>query len=928
MKPNLLMFLALMFISIGARASNTFSLSSTSGHPGDEVTVTADLTASDAVSAVDITIPLSGQIAYVAGSAQLIDSRSNSHQVSAAYTDGALRILVYNLSLEPLKGNGDLLTFKLKLGKEPADYTLSPKVKLSDASGTSLDVTSTGSIVTSLSPKLRVDTSTVDFGRSAIRGTYTRTLTLSNIGNEPLNISGFKCSASELTISPTSGSVAAGQTGSFTVTYKPVTRAAGIEEFINIESDAINGTQKASVTAIPYSVNELHVSTAEGESDGEVTISLTMNNMEPIVSAQCSFSLPDELKYVEGSVTAGSRANEHSVSASYTNDGKLKLFLISMTNTAVSDNDGELISFRLKLDGRSGYYYLTPENVILSNVSSENMTSATSSGYVRINSPKLSCDSTLNLGECPVTDVAESTFTISNIGKVALTVSRVLFADDGYSVVEELPLSVAAGSSATMTVRYAGKTDGEFSTKMNIYTNDPDNRLQIVAVSGRLYEPNKLTFSGDPSDDYTQYVLHADLTNYTEIVALQMDINWIEGMTAESSDLVLTDRFSDHSASVSQISPGVHRVVIFSMSNKAISGNSGKIFDLTFKGTDCRDSKFTIDNIKLSNASGLNYTSPDASVEVGDVNVKVSSISLENEADSIIIGETKQLKAIVNPSNAANQVLKWSSSDKSVATVDSIGLVTTMNVGKVTITVSTTDGSNLSATCVVTALPKLVESVKLSESKITIRVREQQQLIAAVLPDDATNKSVIWTISDSNVASVEDGLIKAKAIGQAVVTATAVDGSGVSDTCQIEVIAPLATSIVLSQTSLSAKIGDEVALKATVLPEEASAQELVWTTTNANVAEVSQSGVVSIISVGECEIKVSTTDGSNLTAICNILGTSGVEAIFASDWQRCAIYSVSGILINGNATAEDYQNLPAGYYIVVLDNSAMKISIK
>jgi hypothetical protein len=58
------------------------------------------------------------------------------------------------------------------------------------------------------------------------------------------------------------------------------------------------------------------------------------------------------------------------------------------------------------------------------------------------------------------------------------------------------------------------------------------------------------------------------------------------------------------------------------------------------------------------------------------------------------------------------------------------------------------------------------------------------------------------------------------------------------------------------------------------------------------------------------------------------LGTSGVEAIFASDWQRCAIYSVSGILINGNATAEDYQNLPAGYYIVVLDNSAMKISIK
>jgi uncharacterized protein YjdB len=786
---RVLLLLVVMALAIAARASNNFTLSAASGHPGDEVTVTASLSGDEAVSAVDITIPLTQYTAYVAGSAQLVSSRAQSHQVSAAYTDGALRILVYSLTSAPLEGSGELLTFQLSLGKEPADYALTPKVKLSDASGSALDVSATGAAVTVLSPKLQVVTSTIDFGRSAIRGTYTRTLTLHNAGNESLTVSGFKCSAAALTVWPTSGTIAAGRSETYTVTYCPTMRDSGIEERIRIESDAVNGAQKATVTAVPYSVNELHVSNAQGESDSEVTISLTMNNMEPIVSAQCSFQLPDALKYVEGSVAAGTRANGHSVNARYEN-GTLTLYLISLTNTPLNDADGELLNFRLKLDGQSGRYSLNPQKVVLSNASSENMTSDTHAGYVHIKAPRISCSSSVTMPAGAVTDGTQTTYTLSNDGSVPLTVSRIVFADDGYSVAEALPLTVPAGSAQTLTLQYSGSQAGEFSTTMHIYSNDPESRMTDVAVSGCLYEPNKLEFSGEPSDDYDSFVLHVDLTNYTDIVALQLDVHGLTGMTAGAEDLILSSRASGHSASIREISSGVHRVVIFSLSNMAFTGNSGRLFDLTFSGANCRDGQFTIDNIKLSNASGINYTSPDASVSVGLVNVVATAIFLDQTTASVVVNQTLQLAATVSPTNAADKTVMWTSSNEAVATVDANGLVTAHKVGNAIIKVATTDGSKLTATCALTITPQLVEEIELSETRLVLHVGDECALEVAISPSNTTNPSIVWSSSDSTIVRVEDGKITAVMGGTATIVATTADGSNVSASCAVEVLAP------------------------------------------------------------------------------------------------------------------------------------------
>ena len=167
------------------------------------------------------------------------------------------------------------------------------------------------------------------------------------------------------------------------------------------------------------------------------------------------------------------------------------------------------------------------------------------------------------------------------------------------------------------------------------------------------------------------------------------------------------------------------------------------------------------------------------------------SISLNKTNAEINTGETLQLTATVLPSNATNKTVTWTTSNSSVATVSSNGLVTAKYPGTATITARTTDGSNLSASCSVTVKQNVVLATSISLSKTSAELSEgnTMQLSATVLPSNATNKTVTWTTSNSSVATVgSNGLVTAKAVGNATITAMTTDGSNLSATCVINVI--------------------------------------------------------------------------------------------------------------------------------------------
>ena len=156
-------------------------------------------------------------------------------------------------------------------------------------------------------------------------------------------------------------------------------------------------------------------------------------------------------------------------------------------------------------------------------------------------------------------------------------------------------------------------------------------------------------------------------------------------------------------------------------------------------------------------------------VTVEKKHVAVTSIVLDQTKATVTEGDTFTLTAIVNPDNADDKTVTWSTSDATIATVDN-GVVVALAPGTVTITAA---AGGLEAKCVVTVEERFVPvtGVVLNYTEATIAVGDKLELVATVLPEDATKQSVTWKSSDKNVASVRRGVVVGVAEGTAIITA-------------------------------------------------------------------------------------------------------------------------------------------------------------
>lgn len=247
----------------------------------------------------------------------------------------------------------------------------------------------------------------------------------------------------------------------------------------------------------------------------------------------------------------------------------------------------------------------------------------------------------------------------------------------------------------------------------------------------------------------------------------------------------------------------------------------------------------------------------------------VQSISLDRTTTSLVVGDMVQLAVSILPANATDKTVIWNSSNTSVATVNSMGLVTGLQTGTATITATSADGSSCTAACAVTVTPRLADSITLAPTEVTLVAGDKQQLGATVLPANTTNKSVIWSSSNASVAIVSsNGLVTAVQPGIATITGSCADGSGYSATCAVTVTPRLVESISLSTSELMLEIGKTWGLSATVLPSNATNKTVEWSSSDESVATVNSEGRVSGVMPGSAIITASCTDGSCNSATC------------------------------------------------------------
>lgn len=176
------------------------------------------------------------------------------------------------------------------------------------------------------------------------------------------------------------------------------------------------------------------------------------------------------------------------------------------------------------------------------------------------------------------------------------------------------------------------------------------------------------------------------------------------------------------------------------------------------------------------------------------IKIPVASVELSQTEITLEVDGTATLTAAVTPDNATNKTVAWESDKESIATVDNTGKVTAIAQGTAKIT-ATADGKSAECAVNVTAKPVPVTGITLDQTEITLEIDETETLTATLTPDNATDKTVTWTVAPSGVVSVDDnGNVTAIKDGTATITATA---NGKSANCTVTVNAPLTNADVM-----------------------------------------------------------------------------------------------------------------------------------
>ena len=281
----------------------------------------------------------------------------------------------------------------------------------------------------------------------------------------------------------------------------------------------------------------------------------------------------------------------------------------------------------------------------------------------------------------------------------------------------------------------------------------------------------------------------------------------------------------------------------------------------------------TVFPVSASNLTNQNITQSSVSSDSS----KPSKITLNKKALTLNIDSTETLIPTILPDTAINKGVIWKSSKPSIVTVDSEGCVKAISQGSSIITVKTIDGSKTSSCKVI--VPVNVTGISLGKTITTIKLGAKQSIPIKISPTNATNKSIVWESSNPSVAKVDEkGTIKGLSLGTTSIAATTVDGKKVA-TCELSVGNPVA-KIALNKKDITINEKENETLIATVIPIDATNQNVIWESSDDSIATVDYIGKISGIKGGTVTITATTQDGGKIAKCKATIVTGNYPVIF------------------------------------------------
>jgi uncharacterized protein YjdB len=226
----------------------------------------------------------------------------------------------------------------------------------------------------------------------------------------------------------------------------------------------------------------------------------------------------------------------------------------------------------------------------------------------------------------------------------------------------------------------------------------------------------------------------------------------------------------------------------------------------------------------------------------------VTKIEFAKSEIELQIGATEKLSVKHEPAELATPAYEFSSSDKSIATVNEKGEVTGVSVGETKILVNAFGGT-LNSSINIKVLPIKTESISFPKDSLTTIVDGNITLKPTILPENATNKEVIWSVENDTIVSINNGVVTGKKLGETSITAL-VKGTELKTSVRIFV---KKQTIVFESDTLELLKGDAKTLTASVFPENSKNKELTWTIENDNIATI-ENGKITAKNYGKTKI--------------------------------------------------------------------------
>lgn len=327
--------------------------------------------------------------------------------------------------------------------------------------------------------------------------------------------------------------------------------------------------------------------------------------------------------------------------------------------------------------------------------------------------------------------------------------------------------------------------------------------------------------------------------------------------------------------------------------------------------------------ITIDNINNLTLLRGNTTISKTDVKTDYAQSLTVDQNKNISIGTTAQITYSVSPTNTT---VNWSSSDESVATVNSNGVVTAVNYGYAVISATTSDG-NITENCYI-CVPCNATSISFTD-KYKFVTGGKYEITPTFTPIYATNTDLTFFSSDASVISVDNelGVLKAESEGTATITATTDNGKTAS--CVINVVDKLdktVSGITLSPSSKTITVDDEVTFTATIENDDAINQNLSWSIENSDVAIIEgfENGkcIIKAVGYGETKLIATADDGScssQATIIVNEPGKVVIHYHNSKGWDTPYIYYTDNL-------SDDWQIKPMlssgdGWYVYTVKDT-------